>query len=296
MNFLHCGEPNSKSFFHRSRNTFSSWPRRVWLPLKSASSSGILMASLKFVSSLVTRFWEFWRPKDWLPTCQKIFTIWSRKPWLFASILNVIARTKMPSSDLFWSNPGSDVWLVTTRLRLFCPPLGVTIPPLLQLLCHKFGVLTNKMTWLWKPGDISVVSETERLRSTRRSFEAEKVFAENKGCDIRENVAVITLYQTSKSTVVVICSYTTFGNCQTSSQYKNDENLLYTVTVRKLQKFTHVFNQKFVKTTVLWEKLLKSRYHEIFFQWVNSSFFLRCSHTCLIEITREINTSTNQNM
>ena len=39
---------------------------------------------------------------------------------------------------------------------------------------------------------------------------------------------------------------------------------------------SHFFDKKFVKATFLWKKLLKSWFHEIFFRWVNFSFFPHC--------------------
>ena len=63
------------------------------------------------VSLPETRFSASWSPRPWPPSCPRTSTSSSRRLCPSASIWRGTGRTRMPSSDSFWSSPESTVWL-----------------------------------------------------------------------------------------------------------------------------------------------------------------------------------------
>lgn len=95
------------------------------------------MVSPKSVSSAATKSCVSWRLWVWNQTFQRIYTTWSRRLSLSASIWNVIARTWTANSVWFLLNRESTGWLVSTKQRVYCHQHGNTNPAPLQLWSHK---------------------------------------------------------------------------------------------------------------------------------------------------------------
>ncbi len=76
----------------------------------------------------------------------------SRRQSAFASTWSAIARTAMPSSGWFSSNPESTGWPATTRPAQCCHPTGSTNPAPLQLLSHKMSIVKIVCLKMKHPG------------------------------------------------------------------------------------------------------------------------------------------------
>ena len=136
-------QPGWNSHLKMWNNSPTNWLRRVSLHRRSVLYCEILMVLPKWDTSLGTRFWEFWKPKDWPHLCLRICTVWSRKLLLFANIWNETERTGIQNSAWFWLKQEFIDWHDITRQREHCPQLGDTNlqQHLLWLLDHLYHSL-----------------------------------------------------------------------------------------------------------------------------------------------------------
>ena len=75
-------------------------------------------------SSPVVKFSVSWKRKALHQANLKIYTTWSRKPWLFANIWNATVKIETRNTVWFWSKVESIVWPDITRPRKCCHQPG----------------------------------------------------------------------------------------------------------------------------------------------------------------------------
>ena len=116
----------SRSLRKTSKIMSANSPRRVSLPVRLVSFFVIPTGSLKSNPSRDKRLYASSRQTDSHRKSPKIFICSSKRQFKFVSIWNAIAKTKIPSFDLFSSNRVFIVWLVTTEPPVNSPPTGST--------------------------------------------------------------------------------------------------------------------------------------------------------------------------